>query len=145
MAKTVSSRRKAVKAVASFNPNIVSVNGVTATTSPEMWVFTGTNKLYKTVAVQEFDVAQRADFASAKALTETVRLAIANILPQADTVDLSTDAARQKFADIMLQQALKQSSQDTRAVIGFINASEVYAVIMGNSKMGNSGPDGTPK
>ncbi len=138
MAKQVVKARKSSTQKEKINPNLVNVNGIMASTSPEMWIFTGTNKLYKTVAVQEFDVSQRDDVAAAKALTETVTHAIASVLPQGREVDLSTQATRLKLAETILQIVLRQSSNNARAAIGFINASEVYAMLMGNSKMGNS-------
>jgi hypothetical protein len=145
MAKQVSKARKSSSRMEKINPNLVNVNGITASTSPEIWIFTGTNKLYKTVAVQEFEVSQRDEVAAAKALTESVTNAIASVLPQGNGVDLSTQASRLKLADTILQTVLKQTSNHARAAVGFINASEVYAMLMGNSKMGNSKPVSGPE
>jgi hypothetical protein len=145
MAKQVSKARKSSSRMEKINPNLVNVNGIMASTSPEIWIFTGTNKLYKTVAVQEFEVSQRDEVAAAKALTESVTNAIASVLPQGNGVDLSTQASRLKLADTILQTVLKQTSNHARAAVGFINASEVYAMLMGNSKMGNSKPVSGPE
>jgi hypothetical protein len=118
-----------------LNPTPVEVSGIVASARPEIWAFTGTNKLYKSVAVLEYDFVPGTKDIGSSALVELLRSALSSVLPGKGSIDVSSEQSRAKFVDDVLAQVLKQNAGANRAVIGFINASEAFAEMETNSKV----------